>query len=134
MIGVDTSVLVRYLVRSPDDQATAAAAVIDGPDQLGISVVVLLETAHVLRTQYGVARTDVLTALIELLTREDVRVLGLSNEHALEALVGARSLPGTPIADALIVAMVREAEAIPLYTFDRGMARHGVRVRVPDAP
>ena len=131
MIGLDTSVVVRYLVRRPESQAVAAAAVVDGPDELGMSVVVLLETAHVLRTQYGVSRGDVLSALIELLTREDVRVLGLSKEHALEALVRARSLPGTPIADALVVAMAREAEAIPLYAFDQGIARHGVDVRVP---
>jgi predicted nucleic acid-binding protein len=134
VIGLDTSVVVRYLVGSPEDQAAAAAAVIDGPGEVGISVVVVLETAHVLRTQYGVTRTDVLSALIELLTREDVQVLGLSKDHALEALVGARSLSGTPIADALIVAIVREANAIPLYTFDRGMARHGVDILVPNSP
>jgi predicted nucleic acid-binding protein len=131
MIGLDTSVVVRYLVRRPETQAMAASAVIDGPDELGISVVVLLEAAHVLRTQYGVSRADVLSALIDLITREDVRVLGLSTEHALEALVRARSLPGTPVADALVVAMAREAEALPLYAFDREMARHGVEVRVP---
>jgi predicted nucleic acid-binding protein len=131
VIGLDTSVVIRYLIGRPAAQAASAAAVIDGPDELGISVVVLLETAHVLRTQYGVARADLLPALIELLTREDVRILGLSRERAIEALVRARSLPGTPIADALIAAMAREAEAIPLYAFDRGMARHGVEVRVP---
>ena len=131
MIGLDTSVVVRYLVRRPEREAVAAAGVIDGHDELGLSVVVLLETAHVLRTQYGVSRADVVSALIELLTREDVRVLGLSREHALEALVRVRSLPGTPIADALVVAMARDAHAVPLYTFDRGMARHGIEVRVP---
>jgi predicted nucleic-acid-binding protein len=131
MIGVDTSVVVRYLVKRPYDQAQAAAALIDGPQELGISVVVLLETAHVLRTQYGISRADVLASMVDLLTREDVAVLGLSKDRALEAMVRAGSLRGTPIADSLVAAMAREADAVPLYAFDRGMARHGVDVRVP---
>jgi predicted nucleic acid-binding protein len=131
VISADTSVIVRYLVGTPPEQAVRAAAVLEEAEAVGISVVALLETAHVLRTQYGVERTDVLNVLIDLLTRENITLLGLPTADALGALVLARSLPGTPIADALIAATARWAGAVPLYSFDRGMARHGVEVAAP---
>ncbi len=131
MIGVDTSVIVRYLVGTPTDQARQAAALMDGDQVMGISIIALIETAHVLRTQYGVARADGVAALIELLTRANVEVLGLPTERALQALVSARSLPGTPIPDALIAAVARWAGALPMYTFDATFGRHGVPVAQP---
>ena len=131
MISVDSSIVVRYLVGTPAAQARRAAAVMDGDESVGIPVVVLLETAHVLRTQYGVSRADVVAALIELTTRENLDVLGLAKGTAVESLVRARALPGSPLPDALVAATVREADAFPLYSFDRELARHGVPVVEP---
>ena len=131
MISVDASIVVRYLVGTPAAQARRAAAVMDGDESVGIPVVVLLETAHVLRTQYGVSRADVVAALIELTTRENLDVLGLAKGTAVESLVRARALPGSPLPDALVAATVREADAFPLYSFDRELARHGVPVVEP---
>jgi predicted nucleic acid-binding protein len=131
MIGVDTSVVVRYLVGTPEGEARRAAKLIDGDEQLGLSLVVLVETAHVLRTQYGIERSEIVDTLIELLTRENVVLLGLSNADALAALVRARSLPRSPIPDALIAATAKAAGAIPLYTFDEDLHRHGIAVAKP---
>jgi len=131
VISVDSSIVVRYLVGTPAAQARRAAAVMDGDESVGIPVVVLLETAHVLRTQYGVSRADVVEALIELTTRENLDVLGLAKGTAVESLVRARALPGSPLPDALVAATVREADAFPLYSFDRELARHGVPVVEP---
>lgn len=131
MIGVDTSVLVRYLVGTPPVQARRAAALIDGPGELGVSPVALAECAHVLRTQYGVEQRDILDSLIGLVQRENVRVLGLRTDVLLGVLVRARQLPGRPIPDALIVATSLGADALPLATFDRDQRRYGVAVRDP---
>jgi len=60
VIGLDTSVVVRYLVGSPHAEAAEAAALIDGDDECGISLVALAEAAHVLRTQYEVEQRDVI--------------------------------------------------------------------------
>jgi predicted nucleic acid-binding protein len=92
---------------------------------------VLVETAHVLRTQYGVPRADIVGILIDLLTRENVAMLGLPTDVTLEALVSARSLSGTPLPDALIAAVARWAGALPLYTFDTDFGRHGNSVAAP---
>jgi len=131
MISVDSSVLVRYLVGEPAEQARRAQAIIEGDQPVAIPVVVLLETAHVLRTQYGVERRDVLDTLLELVTRAGVEILGVNRGLVIEALVRARELPGSPLPDALVAATVRDAGAVPLFTFDRDLARHGVLVQEP---
>ena len=132
MIALDTSVLVRYLVGTPADEASAAADLIDGSvGELGVSPVALMECAHVLRTQYEVPGRDIVDAMVGLVQRENVRVLGLRTDVVVEALVRARSLPGRPIPDALIVAAATDSEAERLATFDRGQARYGFPVVIP---
>jgi predicted nucleic acid-binding protein len=131
VISADTSVVVRYLVGTPANQARRAAALIDGDTMVGISTVALVETAHVLRTQYGVQRADVLETLIELLTRENVVLLGLPRSEALAALARSRSLPRSPIPDTLIAAAARHSGALPLYSFDEEMNRHDIPVAAP---
>lgn len=130
MISLDTSVIVRYLVGTPDDQARRATALIEESSTVGISTIALLECSHVLRTQYGIPRRDVLDTLIQLLTRDNVSVLGLLKADTLQALVTARSLPGSPLPDALIAATSRSAGALPVYTFDEDFRRLGVAVQL----
>lgn len=131
MIAVDTSVVVRYLTDDPPERARRARLLLDGPDDYGVATVVLLETAHVLRTQYGASRPDVIDTLLDLVTRANVETLGLGKDSVIEALARARQQPGMPIADALIVAMAREAGATSLATFDRGMDRRGLKIVEP---
>jgi predicted nucleic acid-binding protein len=131
VIGLDTSVLVRYLVGTPPAQARGAAALIDGDDEVGVSPVALAECAHVLRTLYDVSSADVIDSLIALVQRENVRVLGLRTDVLVGVLVRARQLPGHPIPDALIVAASLAADALPLATFDRGQRRYGIATREP---
>lgn len=131
MIGVDASVLVRYLVGTPPAQARRAAALVDGPDELGVSPVALAECAHVLRTQYGVEESAILDSLITLVQRENVRVLGVRTDVLVGVLVRARQLPGRPLPDALIVAASLGSDALPLATFDRDQHRYGIAIRDP---
>ena len=132
MIAADASVIVRYLVGSPATQAVAAAALVDSPEMvIGVSPVALIECAHVLRSQYQVPRRAIIDALIDLVQRENVRVLGLRTESVVEVLVRARSLPGRPIPDALIVAAAIGGGATALATFDRGQGRYGFPVMEP---
>jgi predicted nucleic acid-binding protein len=132
MIGVDTSVLVRYLVGSPSSQARRAAELIDNDAEIiGVSAVALAECASVLRTLYDVEQHDIIDSLIALIQRENVRVLGLRVDLLVEMLVRARSLPGRPIPDAMIVAACVAADALPLATFDRDQRRYRIPVRTP---
>lgn len=131
MISVDTSVVVRYLVGTPKDQADRAKQLIDGDAEVGLSLLVLAETAHVLRTFYQVPRMDVAGQLIDLVTRANVRPVEISKAEAIEALVRARAFPSSPITDALIAASARSFDALPVYTFDKRFARLGSTVATP---
>jgi predicted nucleic acid-binding protein len=132
VIGADTSVIVRYLVGSPTDQARRAAVLIDDPEtDVGMSVVALAECAHVLRTQYDVGQVDIIDSLVGLIQRENVHILGVRSDVLVEMLVRARGLPGRPIPDAMIVANCVAADAIPLATFDRDQQRYGISIRRP---
>jgi predicted nucleic acid-binding protein len=131
VIGADASVLVRYLVGTPPAQGRRAARLVDGEDEIGVSLVALAECAHVLRTQYGVGQADIIEALIGLVQKENVRVVDLRTDLAVELLVRAGALPGRPIPDALIVAASLQAGALPLATFDREQRRYGVATLDP---
>ena len=125
MTSADTSVLVRYLVGTPVDQAEKAAALFDGPDSVALSIVAVVECAHVLGTQYRASASDIVEALLAVLGKENVILLGMPKEAAMRGLLTARSVPGRPIPDALIVEASRIANAVPLVTFDRDMSRYG---------
>jgi predicted nucleic acid-binding protein len=133
VISADTSVLVRYLVGTPRAQARAAARLVDSDREIGVSAVALAECAHVLRTQYGVGRADIIDSLIGLVQRQNITVLGIRTEAVVDALVRARSLGGRPVADALIVAAAADAGALPLATFDRAQHRYGIATEEPGA-
>ncbi len=131
MISVDTSVVVRYLVGSPKDQAARAASLIDGEMQIGVSVIVLAEAAHVLRSNYDIAREDIAAGLIDLVSKANVAPIELSKSDAIDALVRARSYVSSPITDALIAATARAHDAVPVYTFDKKFGRLGATVATP---
>jgi len=132
VIGLDTSVVVRYLVGTPPAQARRAARLIDDDAiECGVSIVALAECAHVLRTQYEVSQRDIIDALIGFVQRANVRVVDVRSGLLVETLVRARDLPGRPIPEALIVAASVAADAIPLATFDRGQRRYGIETRDP---
>jgi predicted nucleic acid-binding protein len=131
VISADTSVLVRYLVGTPVAQAQRATNLIDGDDEIGVSPVALAECAHVLRSQYGVAKADIVESLIGLIQRENIRVLGGRTDLVVEMLVRGRAMRERPIPDALIVAAALDAGALPLATFDREQQRYGVATIEP---
>lgn len=119
MIGLDTSVLVRYLTADDPELAQAAAVLIEGDEPVVISSLVLLETVHVLRgTPYERASPDLADALVELLAHENVTLTGLDPDLAGAAIASVRDLSPRHIADALIGAAARDAGATRLVTND----------------
>lgn len=125
---LDTSFLVRYLTGGPPRTASRARDVIEGERAVLLSEVVLLETAHVLRTLYGAPREAVVDALLAFLRRQNVRTLDRSKDQVAAALALCRPSGRVSIADALIWAQAAAA-GVPVYTFDRRFPTDGVEIR-----
>ncbi|MCA3254681.1 type II toxin-antitoxin system VapC family toxin [Bradyrhizobium sp.] len=121
MRAIDTSVLVRLLVR--DDEAQWAAArtlVARGPVFVGVTV--MLETEWVLRSAYGFTPAEISGALRSL--------IGLPSVTAEDAAAVAAALDGLDagldFADALHLA--RSTDCADFVTFDRRLARKATAV------
>jgi predicted nucleic-acid-binding protein len=116
VIGVDTNVLVRYLVEDDPAQTDRAEAVLRSGAVL-VPNTVLLETVWVLRTGYGFDRAAIADGITKL--------LGLPGVQAEDGTTARQALAwfavGLDFADALHLASSAQAEAFA--TFDRVLRR-----------
>ena len=123
MIGVDTNVLVRYVVQDDPRQAAAASHFIEttlSEDEPGwIASIVLCEFVWVLEAAYGYARNAIAATLERLFEVDRFRVEEPS--LAWRALDAYRS--GADFADALIALGNEHAGCDYTATFDRGAGR-----------
>jgi predicted nucleic-acid-binding protein len=85
VLGVDTNVLVRYLVRDDQLQFEKARRLIkreaDKGEPVLVSLLVLLETEWVLRSRYELSKSEILSAFSALL---DVADLAFEDEPSVE--------------------------------------------------
>ena len=112
MRAVDTNVVVRYLTGDDPGQAARAKAAIDAGNVF-VSTTVLLESAWVLRSVYGLAGEEEAAALRAFSGLPGVSVE--SPDLIAEAL--GRAEAGMDVADALHLGAAARCEA--LLTFDR---------------
>lgn len=124
MPGLDTNVLVRWLVQDDDAQTARAQRAIEtaltARAPLFVPITVLLELEWVLRSRYRFDKTDVIGTVNALL---EAKELTLQSEAAVEqALHWFRQGPAE-FADCLHAGLCSHDGAPPLLTFDEGAAR-----------
>ena len=122
MIGVDTNVLMRYLLRDDKQQSQQAKAIMDGftQQQPGfISITTLLEAMWLLRQTYKMPREDVLQIAHALVVSTSIHIQAESTvDEAIEiAQRGNFDLP-----DVLVSIFGRDAGCSHTLTFDRKAA------------
>lgn len=126
MIGLDTNVLLRYIVRDDASQARAASRLIEGrcsKDTPGhVSHVVLAEVAWVLGRGYGYAKAEVVKVLAAILSSAELKV-----QDAALAWAALRAFQGgqADFADYLIGAVNASCGCEKTFTFDKRTARSG---------
>ncbi len=124
MIGLDTNVLVRYIVQDEPRQAAAAVRLIEGgctAQSPGyVSVLVLVELAWVLTTAYRHGRV-----LVAAVVRQILRTAELTVEDRDIVLAALREFEsgGADFADYLIAHRNHTRGCPSTYTFDRRAAR-----------
>lgn len=119
MLGIDTNVLVRYLVRDDETQfeqvrrllRRAAAA----EERLFVSLPVLQETEWVLRSRYRVTKADIIDTLSALLDTVEVE---FEDEPAVEEALFLWNETDVGFSDCLIGTHNRRAGCRATATFD----------------
>ena len=126
MIGLDTNVLVRYLVQDDEVQSSIASKIIDGltrDDPGFISSVDLAETSWVLVALYKLGREEIGDVIEALLCSHDL--VSENTEAKYRALAVYRDGSSVDFADTLIAETAKLSGARETVTFDWKAAREG---------
>jgi predicted nucleic-acid-binding protein len=119
MLGTDTNVLVRFLVRDDEAQFEKARKLIKREVAAGrgvhVNQLVLLETEWVLRSRYSLAKNLIIQAISGLLNASDVR---FEDEPAVEEALFIWKDSAADFADCLIGAKNRRLGCRATATFD----------------
>lgn len=124
MIGLDTNILVRYLIQDDPIQSTKATEIIERRLSVVnpgfVSVVVMAEIVWVLDRAYGLTDAEIAAAIERMLQAE---VLVVENEQEVfVAMVTLKQGKGT-FADALIAELGARAGCSNTLTFDKKALR-----------
>jgi len=124
MLGLDTNVLVRFLVQDDADQFERARRLIRREvgqnEPVLISLLVLLETEWVLRSRYALPKADILGAFSSLLEAAELQ---FEDEAAIEEAVFNWRDSAAQFADCLINARHRRLGCRATATFDSKAAK-----------
>ena len=119
MLGIDTNVLVRFLVRDDEAQFDKARKLIKREVAAGRSVfinqLVLMETEWVLRSRYLVTKNQMIAAISGLLDATDVQ---FEDEPAVEEALFIWHDTAADFADCLIGAKNRRLGCRATASFD----------------
>lgn len=132
MIGLDTNVLVRFFTQDDPAQSARATRLIETrclPDDPGyISLVTLCELAWVLSSGYGYGRADISRLVRGILTTS---ALEIEHSDRVWTALSRYENGKAGLADYLIGVSCLEANAKPVYTFDRHAASDALFTQVP---
>ncbi len=132
MIGLDTNVLVRYIMQDDPRQSQLANRLVESltVDARGfVSMVAVVELGWVLTSAYELSRSQ-LVEVFETLLRTRELVID-SAEIVWKALRSFQSA-NADFADCLIACSASAAGCERVMTFDRGAARNGGMTLVGD--
>lgn len=124
MLGIDTNVVMRLIVRDDAEQTRRARKLIDQSlerdERVLVSLLVLIESEWVLRSSYGFKKDIVLEMFRALL---EARELSFEDETAVEEALFRWKESSVGFADCLITAHNRQLGCRATATFDVKAAR-----------
>ena len=124
MLGIDTNVLVRFLVRDDEVQFEKARRLIrrevGAGEEVFVSLMVLMETEWVLRSRYSLQKTQIMDAISRLLDATEVQ---LEDEPAIEETLFIWKDSAADFADCLIGAHNRRLGRRATATFDENAVK-----------
>ena len=119
MLGIDTNILVRFLVRDDEIQFEKARKLIKrevaADRRVFVNQLVLMETEWVLRSRYAVPKNQIIEAISGLLDASDVQ---FEDEPAIEEALFMWKNAAADFADCLIGAQNRRMGCRATASFD----------------
>jgi predicted nucleic-acid-binding protein len=124
MIGLDTNVLVRYLMQDDAAQARLASAAIENAagrgERLRVTAITVCELVWVLESAYHQSRSDVAWALQQIVRTAD---FDIEDADRVRQAIMLYSSTAADFADALIGLLNEAAGCTHTLTFDRSLKR-----------
>jgi predicted nucleic-acid-binding protein len=124
MLGIDTNVLVRYLVKDDARQTKAAKLAVEqaaaNGQPLALSLLALMETEWVLRSRYGFDKTTVVSTIKTLLETADIAI---EYEGVVEHGLYLYENGSADFTDCLMLAHYRRIGCESMLTFDTSAAK-----------
>ena len=121
---IDANIILRYLTDEPREQAEGAArlfeAVARGEEEVLLQEVVVAEVVWTLASYYRMPRSDITSALLELLAEEHIAAADKESLRLALVLFSERNLD---FADGLLAAKALQAGDRVVYSFDRHLDR-----------
>ncbi len=123
MMALDTNVLVRFLVKDDDNQATIVYRLFKQSEEkqevLFVPLLVVLETIWVLQSSYEIADKDVVSAINNLLL---MPVLKFEGQSAIQSFIASARENELDLADLLIAHSAKACNCQNVFTFDKKAA------------
>lgn len=119
--SLDTNVILRLLLGDVPDQQEVVLHLLEQPGvRFHVADVVFAEAAFVMARAYSMSRPDIRLALMGLCALPQIQADQRLVTTALDLYVDRLSLS---FEDACLAAAAAERGAVPLYTFDRELAK-----------
>lgn len=119
MIGLDTNVLIRYLVQDDPIQSKRANNIIEKEELIYINQIVLCETVWVLSRGYSCPKNTIIDALEKILT---IRQFEIEDKNLIWAAIDIYKKTSADFSDCLIGLKNRHARCLTTITFDKKAA------------
>ena len=124
MIGLDTNVLVRYIMQDDPRQSLKATAIVESLEGVGsacITLVAMVELVWVLTASFELTRAQVSQALDSIIRTKQFRI---ENADQIVRALRVFKLGKSDFADCLIERSANSAGCVKTATFDVKAAKH----------
>ncbi|OYT93674.1 MAG: twitching motility protein PilT [Burkholderiales bacterium PBB3] len=120
MAGLDTNVLVRYLIQDDVRQGFLAKRLVDAAlargETLFVPITVLLELEWVLRSNFEFPKSQIIHTISSLLAAKEIEI---ESETSAEVALELFRQNKADFADCIHIALAHAAGHDPLWTFDK---------------
>jgi len=127
MKGIDTNILVRFLVGDDELQAKKVYTIFKNSEanqsELFVPLLVILELVWVLGSVYKIKRNDIIDSISDLLL---MPILKFEQQSALQQFIYAAPKSSHDLSDLIIAHSAKEQGCKTVMTFDRKAAKYNL--------